>query len=194
MQEYKYNVELESLKSIIKEFNLDKLCPTSFVRDNIAVTISKLYFYQGMIKTSEPKLPSYILRSIYREIILDVISITEAIEFEVGAKLLDIKRKKYNKITDKVCRSATSVISGITSGKTDDELYTQYRELRHTMHLSMEEIEKDDRYTHEEAEKWGKFVVNYIKYLDEKYEYYLEHNDNQDIKERLKLLKGELNY
>ncbi|MCR5349481.1 MAG: hypothetical protein K6E20_00660 [Acholeplasmatales bacterium] len=195
MAEYKYNVELYNIKNVIKDFNLDKLCATSSVKENIAISISEMEFYKSLIETSEPKLPSHIEKSIYRDIVLDMISVVEAIEFDLGAKLLGINRKKYSKVTDKICRSATSVISGITSGSKNSELYTQYRGLRHSLHLSNgESIEKYDTYTKEEAFKWIEFVKKYIKYLNDRYDYYQDNKDSNNAKERLKLLKEELNY
>ena len=195
MKEFSYSVEFVKLDDIIEEYKLDNLCATKNVKKNIAIAIAHMYYLKEEIDSTKPSLPKHIEKSLYRGIVCDCVNVIEAIEYDLGAKLLEVKRDKTNKISDKICRSAIMIISDFASGNKENELYEEYRLLRKSVSLSKNlDIESDSVYSKKDTNKWMNFMKEYLLYLNSAYSSYLRQKDRKDISERIKLLQEEINF
>ena len=103
----------------------------------------------------------------FREIITQTYSVVEAVEVEIGrriAKQRNRKPKKKEMDMQRMCQDLCHAEYGFDPATKD--LYKEYRELRHNVHLCKDQqIINDDYYTEDTTMKWFSFMDQYLSYL-----------------------------
>ncbi len=163
------NFEIYSIGKVIDDFHLNRLISNPQTRENVAVVISTLYFYADLIR--ETNLPHHIRKEFFREMVTQSFSVVEAVEIDIGrliarrnGKDLPSDHGKDPKEDQQICVNLCH--KEFPMEPSTSRLYTEYKQLRHNVHLCKEQqIINSSYYTEETTEDWFEFMHQYLNYL-----------------------------
>jgi len=166
---YTFDCDHYPLQEIANDFHLNQLSGSKTLTKNVAIVISTLYFYNDIINSSQPRLPDWLIRSIYREIITQSFSIVEALEIEYGAR--SVGKEMYAGRSSKVSRKENQKYKGefdklIGMDPSTAKMYKHFKELRNNVHLSKEQsIENQSELNAQTVSEFIDFMCQYIQFL-----------------------------
>lgn len=158
----------DDINNIIQTYNLDQIVTNENLKRNIAIVLLQLHYIDDHIINDN--IPQYLNKAFYRDIIILSFSVLEALELEIGAKIL---RERTDKIylsnkdrIDNENRFRKAYSDNINMDSETKKYFSNYKFKRNNVHLSKQQvIEFDDDYSKEKVVKFLVFMEEYMNFM-----------------------------